>query len=142
RYHVAEFLVYVGQVLNKQQAFIIYCGAGKPAAVPREWAALEEHGAAMNEAAGMVVSAHPRRYVFSATAKRNLFEEFKSLGGQGIEVHSGKCNKNDRLNYALLGQHYGLLVSAGSEFHRLNDYSGGILGACPELPDICRPVWE
>ena len=24
------------------------------------------------------------RYGFSATAKRNLFEEFKALGGQGI----------------------------------------------------------
>ncbi|MGN6982918.1 phosphatase, partial [Neisseria sp. P0009.S007] len=30
----------------------------------------------------------------------------------------------------------------GSDFHRPNDFSGGILGACPDLPEQCRPVWE
>ena len=37
---------------------------------------------------------------------------------------------------------HGLLASAGSDFHRPHDYSGGVLGACPELPGICQPVWE
>ncbi|MBH5951118.1 phosphatase, partial [Neisseria meningitidis] len=92
-------------------------------------------------AGGMAVIAHPMRYDLSATAKRNLFEEFKNLGGAGIEVHSGNCCKNDRLNYALLAERFGMLASAGSDFHRLNDFSGGILGACPELPENCRPVW-
>ncbi|MDN8991456.1 hypothetical protein Q0P26_13960, partial [Staphylococcus aureus] len=65
-----------------------------------------------------------------------------NLGGVGIEVHSGNCCKNDRLNYALLAERFGMLASAGSDFHRLNDFSGGILGACPELPENCKPVWE
>ncbi|WP_416192007.1 PHP domain-containing protein [Neisseria sp. CCUG12390] len=141
RTHVAEFLINQGHVRNKQQAFTKYLGDGKPCSVRHDWADLGECVAALNGAGGMAVIAHPMRYDLSATAKRNLFEEFKSLGGAGIEVHSGNCSKNDRLNYALLAERYGLLASAGSDFHRLNDFSGGILGACPELPENCRPVW-
>lgn len=142
RTHMAEFLINAGHVRNKQQAFTKYLGDGKPASVPHEWAGLAEAVAAVNGAGGLAVIAHPMRYGFSATAKRNLFEEFKAAGGAAIEVHSGNCGKNDRLNYALLAERYGLLSSAGSDFHRQGDYSGGILGACPELPGNCKPVWD
>ncbi|MDO4907964.1 PHP domain-containing protein [Neisseria sp.] len=142
RTHVAEFLINAGHVRNKQQAFTKYLGDGKPASVPHEWAGLAEAVAAVNGAGGLAVIAHPMRYGFSATAKRNLFEEFKAAGGAAIEVHSGNCGKNDRLNYSLSAERYGLLASAGSDFHRQGDYSGGILGACPELPANCKPVWD
>ncbi|MCQ9326284.1 PHP domain-containing protein [Neisseria dentiae] len=142
RTHVAEFLINAGHVRNKQQAFTKYLGDGKPVSVPHEWADLAAAVAAIRGAGGLAVIAHPMRYGFSATAKRNLFEEFKAAGGAAIEVHSGNCDKNDRLNYALLAERYGLLASAGSDFHRQGDYSGGILGACPELPGNCKPVWD
>lgn len=141
RTHLADFLIARGHVKNKQQAFTKYLGEGKPASVKHEWAGLEESVSAILGAGGLAVIAHPMRYGFSATAKRNLFETFKALGGQAIEIHSGSCDKNDRLNYALLAQRYGLLSSTGSDFHRAGDFSGGILGVCPELPEICRPVW-
>lgn len=141
RTHIAEFLIKQGHVKNKQQAFTKYLGDGKSCAVRHEWATLEDCVSAIKGAGGMAVIAHPMRYDLSATAKRNLFEEFKALGGDGIEVHSGNCCKNDRLNYAALAERYGMLASAGSDFHRPNDFSGGILGACPELPDNCKPVW-
>lgn len=142
RTHIAEFLANSGYVRNKQQAFTKYLGDGKPADVAHQWADLAECVDAVNSAGGLAVIAHPMRYGFSATAKRNLFEEFKALGGAGIEVHSGNCSKNDRLNYALLAERYGLLASAGSDFHREGGYSGGTLGACPELPANCKPVWD
>ena len=141
RTHLAEFLIQNGHVRNKQQAFTKYLGDGKPAAVAHEWATLAEAVAAITGAGGLAIIAHPMRYGFSATAKRNLFEEFKALGGQGIEVHSGNCDKNDRLNYALLAERFGLMAGCGSDFHRLGDYSGGVLGICPELPPNCKPVW-
>ncbi|STZ76915.1 PHP domain-containing protein [Bergeriella denitrificans] len=141
RTHVAEFLINGGHVRNKQQAFTKYLGDGKSCAVRHEWADLAECVAAITGAGGAAVIAHPMRYGLSATAKRNLFEAFKAAGGEAVEVHSGSCNANDRMNYALLAERYGLLASAGSDFHRPNDFSGGILGACPELPPQCRPVW-
>lgn len=141
RTHLAEFLMNAGHVRSKQQAFTKYLGDGKPAAVPHQWAELADCIDAVNGAGGLAVIAHPMRYGFSATAKRNLFEEFKALGGAGIEVHSGRCDHNDRLNYALLVQRYDLLASVGSDFHRSGDYGGGVIGACPELPEMCHPVW-
>lgn len=141
RTHIAEFLINAGHVRNKQQAFTKYLGDGKSCAVRHQWAELADCVAAITGAGGIAVIAHPMRYGLSATAKRNLFEEFKALGGTAIEVHSGNCDKNDRLNYALLAERYGFLASVGSDFHRLNDFSGGILGACPELLANCLPVW-
>lgn len=142
RTHIAEFLIREGHVKNKQQAFTKYLGDGKSCSIRHEWATLEDCVAAITGAGGMAIIAHPMRYELSATAKRNLFQEFKNLGGAGIEVHSGNCCKNDRLNYALLADLFDFLASAGSDFHRPNDFSGGILGACPDLPEQCRPVWE
>lgn len=142
RTHIAEFLIREGHVKNKQQAFTKYLGDGKSCSVRHEWATLEDCVAAITGAGGMAIIAHPMRYELSATAKRNLFQEFKNLGGAGIEVHSGNCCKNDRLNYALLADLFDFLASAGSDFHRPNDFSGGILGACPDLPEQCRPVWK
>ncbi len=141
RTHIAEYLINSGHVRNKQQAFTKYLGDGKPASVKHEWATLEDCVAAIKGAGGLAVIAHPMRYGFSATAKRNLFEAFKALGGDAIEIHSGSCDKNDRLNYALLAERFGLMASCGSDFHRQGDYSGGVLGVCPELPP-CQPVWE
>ena len=141
RTHLAEYLISGGHVRNKAQAFSKYLGEGKCASVAHQWASLPEAVAAIRAAGGHAVVAHPIRYDFSATAKRNLFDEFKALGGAAIEVHSGNTGLNDRLNYALLAERHGLLSSAGSDFHRIGDYGGGILGACPPLPPLCKPVW-
>ncbi|MDK4528683.1 PHP domain-containing protein [Kingella kingae] len=141
RTHMADWLVQQGLVRNKQAAFTKYLGDGKCGFVRHQWADLAETVQAINQAGGLAVIAHPMRYDMSATARRQLFEEFKQLGGVGIEVHSGSCSLGDRLNYAMLAERYGLLSSVGSDFHRANDYSGGTLGACPELPPICDAIW-
>lgn len=142
RTHVADFLVTNGYVRTKQQAFTKYLGEGKPAYVPHQWITLAEAVVAINHAGGIAVIAHPMRYKFSATRKRRLIEDFKSVGGRAIEVHSGSCTPNDCYQYSLLAQRYNLLASCGSDFHRLHDYSGGVLGKCPKLPDFCHPVWN
>lgn len=142
RTHLAQWLLAHGHVRNRQQAFTKYLGDGKRAAVAHEWATLEAAVSAVTAASGIAVIAHPMRYALSATAKRRLIEAFISHGGRAIEVHSGACSANDRLNCAHLAERYGLLASCGSDFHRSGDYGGGILGTCPKLPPNCRPVWE
>ena len=142
RTHVAEFLINQGVVKNKQQAFTRYLADGKSCAVKHQWADLDECVSAITGAGGIAVVAHPMRYGLSATARRNLFSEFKALGGTAIEVVSGNCSRNDSLNYALMAERFGFAASAGSDFHRLHDFSGGTLGACPELPPNCKPIWE
>lgn len=141
RTHLAQWLINKGHVRNKQQAFTRYLGDGKRAAVPHQWADLEETVRTITAAGGIAVIAHPMRYGLSATAKRRLFDEFAAYGGQAVEVCSGTCSPNDAHNYALLAERHGLYASCGSDFHRLGDYGGGTLGKCPPLPPNCRPVW-
>lgn len=142
RTHLAQFLVDKGYVRHKAAAFKRYLGDGKCASVRHEWADLGDTVRAIRAADGIAVIAHPMRYGLSATAKRNLFTEFKELGGQAIEVHSGRASLNDRLNYASLAEQFQLLASVGSDFHRDGDFGGGRLGCCPALPAICQPVWH
>lgn len=142
RTHLADFLVQQGHAASKQQAFTRYIGEGKPGYVRHQWAELEEAVSTVKAAGGLTVIAHPMRYQLSATAKRRLCETFVALGGNGIEVHSGRSDANDRANYTLLANRFGLLASCGSDFHRPHDYSGGTLGACPELPTNCTPIWQ
>ncbi|MCO6504951.1 MAG: PHP domain-containing protein [Snodgrassella sp.] len=141
RTHIADYLVNSGHVRKKADAFRKYLGDGKSCSVKHQWAGLSETVAAIHHAGGIAVIAHPMRYDLSATARRNLFSDFKECGGEAIEVHSGRTNLNDRLNYALLAQQFGFLASSGSDFHREGDYGGGQLGCCPQLPPICKPVW-
>lgn len=142
RTHLAEFLYQQGHVRTKQQAFSKYLGEGKTAAVPHEWASLSEAVGTIIDAGGIAVIAHPMRYDFSATARRQLLEDFVQLGGHAIEVHSGSCTPAHRHSYAQLAARFGLHASLGSDFHRTNDYSGGTLGACPPLPEGVLPVWH
>ncbi|PIT08823.1 phosphatase [Snodgrassella alvi] len=141
RTHIADFLVNTGHVNKKADAFRKYLGDGKSCSVKHQWAELTEVVAAIRHAGGIAVIAHPMRYDLSATARRNLFSDFKACGGTAIEVHSGRSSLNDRLNYALLAQQFGFLASCGSDFHRDGDFGGGLIGCCPPLPPICQPVW-
>ncbi|WP_239326514.1 PHP domain-containing protein [Snodgrassella gandavensis] len=142
RTHIADFLVNTGHVSKKADAFRKYLGDGKSCSIKHQWAELTEVVAAIRHAGGIAVIAHPMRYELSATARRNLFSDFKACGGAAIEVHSGRSSLNDRLNYALLAQQFGFLASCGSDFHRDGDFGGGLIGSCPLLPPICQPVWS
>lgn len=141
RTHLADFLVENGWARNKQQAFKKFLGEGKAAYVAHEWANLADAIQAIIAANGLAVIAHPMRYQLSATARRNLFSEFKTLGGIGMEVHSGHSSWGDCLNYTQLANQFGLLASCGSDFHRLNDFSGGMVGKCPSLPENVQVIW-
>lgn len=140
RSHLARFLVQQGHVKNLQQAFKKYLGDGKPAYVKHEWASLEDALAWITAAGGVAVIAHPARYDMSATKMREFITEFKAAGGVGIEVASSSHTLSERLNYAMLAERFELYASAGSDYHALHE--GGQLGVPPELPPICKPIWE
>ena len=140
RAHLARYLVQAGHVKNMQQAFKKYLGDGKPAYVKHEWASLEDALAWITAAGGVAVIAHPARYDMSATKMREFITEFKAAGGVGIEVASSSHTLSERLNYAMLAESFELYASAGSDYHALHE--GGQLGVPPELPPICKPIWE
>src|SRR5690606_8051125 len=86
RTHFARYLVDQGYSPSLQAVFSKYLGDGCPAHVPMQWASLEQAVTWIRGAGGRAVIAHPGRYNYSPAQFDALFETFRELGGEGIEV--------------------------------------------------------
>jgi predicted metal-dependent phosphoesterase TrpH len=141
RPHFASYLVEKGYVKDSRQAFKKYLGDGKPGDVKTQWRPIEEVVSWIEQAKGVAVLAHPLKYGMTRTRLNALVEEFISAGGRAIEVISGKQMPEQTRELSLLAKHYGLLASAGSDFHRPGQ-SWADLGVVEPLPETCKPVWS
>jgi predicted metal-dependent phosphoesterase TrpH len=141
RTHFARFLVDAGHAKDLRQVFKKFLVRGRPGYVPGQWAELTQAVGWIHAAGGQAVIAHPARYTLSATRLRNLLDEFKTCGGDGIEVVSGSHSRDDYFRLAHLATQFGLLASAGSDYHG-PEQPWIELGRLPALPDGCRPIWQ
>jgi predicted metal-dependent phosphoesterase TrpH len=141
RTHFARMLVERGVVEDERNVFKHYLVKGKPGYVAGKWASLEAALGWIQAAGGEAVIAHPARYKMTRSKLRRLFAEFQELGGEAVEVISGSHSHDDAVAMAKHAGDFGLLASAGSDFH--NPETPWIaLGRLPMLPAGCRPVWE
>ena len=140
RTHFARFLVAAGHAPDMRGVFKKFLVHGKPGHVPGQWAALDEAIGWIRAAGGQAVLAHPARYKLTATRLKKLLGEFRAAGGAGIEVVCGSHSRDDVLRFAHLAQTFGLLASAGSDYHGPQDYYMD-LGPLPPLPEGCTPLW-
>lgn len=141
RSHFADFLLAQGYVSTQQEAFDKYLSKGKPAFVPTQWAALEEVVAWIKAAGGVAVIAHPLRYNMSAKWMNAALAAFKHVGGQAVEVVTGRASVDDiqrSLQFAIKHQ---LHASMGSDFHSPEN-QWVELGRLAALPAKALPVWE
>ena len=141
RTHFARFLVEEGVVKDVKTVFKKYLVKGKPGYVSHDWASLADAVNWIHAAGGQAVIAHPARYNFGREKLRLLLTEFKDLGGEGIEVVTGSHTADQVPVIADLAVEYGLLASAGSDFHAPGE-GGRELGRLMNLPDRCAPVWS
>ncbi len=141
RPHFAQYLVEQGRVADIDGAFKRYLGTGKPGDVKQSWPVMEEAIGWIRAAGGLAVLAHPDKYKVTRTRLRAMVEEFRDVGGEGIEVVSGNQNTNVTRDMQQLATRYGLLASCGSDFH-FPGQSWQDLGVMPPLPENCTPVWE
>lgn len=141
RTHFARYLVESKVCSDTQEVFRKYLVEGKPGYVPHRWATLRNAVGWITQAGGLAVIAHPARYKFTANEEYALFSEFKSLGGEGVEVVTGSHSGADALRYTETALEYGLLASRGSDFHSPTE-SHMDLGNLPPLPAQLTPVWE
>lgn len=140
RAHFARFLVSTGLMPNVQTVFNHYLVRGKPGFVEHEWASLEEAVGWIRGAGGVAVVAHPARCRLSQAGLTALFERFKELGGEAIEVVSGAHDEEGIRRFARVARHYGFLASRASDFHGELE-SPVDLGRAPPLPPDLTPVW-
>lgn len=141
RTHFALFLVEIGRARDLRSVFKQFLVSGKPGHVAGDWASLEQALGWIRGAGGQGVLAHPARYSLTRSKRHRLIGEFKELGGVALEVVSGSHNLDDCLNMAHDARSFGLLASAGSDYH--GPESPWLeLGRLPSLPLQCQPIWR
>lgn len=140
RTHFAHFLVETGRAKSLRDVFKKFLVQGKPGHVPGQWAGLEEGLSWIQGAGGHAVIAHPARYRMTGNKLRTLITEFKGFGGEGIEVISGSHSRDESMLMARYAKQFELAASSGSDYHGPEN-PWIELGALPELPDGCEPVW-
>jgi len=141
RAHFARFLVEKGYAKDFKSVFKKYLVKGKPGYAPHQWAALSDAVGWIRASGGRAVIAHPARYKLGKGALDELLLEFRSLGGEGIEVITASHTPEQALLFARHSQRMGLLASCGSDYHGPGE-SYFDLGRLPQLPEGCKPVWH
>ena len=140
RIHFAQFLVAQGYAKNIGAVFKKFLTPGKPGYVEHEWISLEESIQLINDAGGDAIIAHPGRYDMGGKLYPKLFQEFKDLGGAGVEVMSGSQDPSQTNYFLKLANNFDLLSSCGSDFHG-KGISHRALGNIRELPNEAIPIW-
>jgi predicted metal-dependent phosphoesterase TrpH len=141
RSHFARYLVEQGHAKDTREVFKRYLTAGKPGYVSHAWASLPQAVQWIHAAGGQAVLAHPGRYAVTATGMRRLLEQFRDTGGDAIEVVTSSHTAAQYEEYAGYARVFGLLSSAGSDYHGPGE-STLDLGALPPLPAGSTPVWS
>ena len=141
RTHFARYIVEINRCDDVKEVFTKYLVAGKPGYVPMQWASLEEAVGWIHAAGGVAVIAHPGRYKLGEAELRELFAQFKAMGGEAIEVVTGSHSNDQFRRFASYAKESGFLASRGSDFHGPQE-SRFDLGTLPPLPDSVVPVWH
>jgi predicted metal-dependent phosphoesterase TrpH len=141
RAHFARYLVEAGHAADTNAVFRKYLTPGKPGYVPHQWPMLAQALDWIHGAGGIAVIAHPGRYALDGAQCNRLLGEFVALGGRAVEVVTGSHAPDDFVTWARHARRFGLLASAGSDFHGPGEGHRD-LGNVPALPAGCEPVWS
>lgn len=139
RPHFAEFLLRQGYVKDRAEAFRKWLGAGKLGDVKQHWPALADAVGTLRAAGAWISLAHPYQYDFTRTKRRKLVADFIAAGGHAIEVVNGPQPAEQVGVLSILAREFGLMVTAGSDFHGPSDWSE--LGLYRAVPDDLLPLW-
>lgn len=139
RPHFADFLVQAGYAVDRAEAFRKWLGSGKLGDVKQHWPALDKAVGTLAEAGAWISLAHPWHYAFTRSKRRRLVTDFRAAGGHALEVVNGLQPAEQVGGLAILAREFGLMASAGSDFHAPGDWSE--LGMYRPLPDDLTPLW-
>lgn len=141
RPQIADALVALGKVSDRQRAFKQYLGNGKSASVAISWPSIAEVVSAINSSGGDAVLAHPLHYRLTASKLYALLHAMLECGAAGFELIGSGQNVEQRRQLAKLARKLDARCSMGSDFHS-DDAPWQALGKLPDMPEGCKPVWE
>ena len=139
RPHFADFLVRSGYVKDRAEAFRKWLGAGKLGDVKQHWPTLADTVATLRASDAWVSLAHPSHYDFTRSKRRKLVADFLAAGGHAIEVVNGMQPADQVGTLSILAREFGLLVTAGSDFHGPGAWSE--IGIYRPVPEDLPPLW-
>ncbi|MGY0399300.1 MAG: PHP domain-containing protein [Ostreibacterium sp.] len=141
RPHIAQVMIDKGYEQSMGKVFKKYLGAGKIGDVKNNWASLPEVVKAIRDSDGIAVIAHPNKYKMTRSKLLCMIAHFIEVGGQGIEVISGKQHPDITEKLAKIAVDKGLYASIGSDFHRHLPQTAN-LGKLALLPKKVTPIWQ
>jgi 3',5'-nucleoside bisphosphate phosphatase len=127
RVHIARALVAGGSVTTIEQAFGELIGRDGPFYVHKDTLAPSDALAAIHDAGGVAVLAHPG--VSGEAALLPLIDS----GLDGIEAYHAEHTPSQRQHFVSVAARHGLIVTGGSDFHGPGMRSAALgAGGCPD----------
>jgi len=83
---------------------------------------------AIKKASGYVVLAHPLAYGFDKQKIIEIIDVLSNYGIDGIEVYQSDCSKVNSQFLIESSKNYNMLCSVGSDFHRIKNSDGRMIG--------------
>ena len=117
RTHVSNFLIREGHSKNNQKAFKVFLGKRGKVYSPANCCNLNASVSAILESGGIAVIAHPSRYSISSKKLNTLIEDFRNVGGEGLEISYPNIDQTIRKNLKIIAEKNDLYCSGGSDFH-------------------------
>jgi hypothetical protein len=118
RVHLAEALRRKGYAKNRHEAFEKYVGQGAAAYVEKERLSPGRAIAAITDAGGMALLAHPVQLRCENRAQlERALRELMDAGLGGIEAYHSDHTPRQTRQCLDLAKQYGLVVSGGSDYH-------------------------
>ena len=118
RPHIAQLMVNKGVVSSIDEAFDQFLGADKPAYVDKYRVKCSHAIAAILEAGGIPVLAHPGLLEYESNQQLDeLIGLVKQMGIQGIEVYYPEHTADQTVLFKELAQRHDLLMTGGTDFH-------------------------
>ncbi|MGC8485005.1 MAG: PHP domain-containing protein [Candidatus Baltobacteraceae bacterium] len=122
RPHVARALVANGISSDIEAAFRGLLRRGRPGFVPSTFVTPQRASAAIRAAGGIAVLAHPGRVADAA-----IVDELCGAGEfDGLEIYYPLHDADDIARFERKASEYGLLATAGADFHDIRYHKGGV----------------
>lgn len=117
RPHIADLLVHLGVVANRDQAFADYLSDGGPAFIDRYATELVQMIGLVHGAGGVAVVAHPWGRSSSGVLDEAAFGLLKEAGLAGIEVNHRDHNAHARTGLRRIADRLDLITTGSSDYH-------------------------
>lgn len=120
RPHIALALMDHGWAVNVKDAFARLIGHGQPAYAPRYRPSQADAIAAIHDAGGIAIMAHPHHWAQDSNTLRTGLRHLKDLDLDGIEAIYQANPPDVTIDHLRAARELDLLVTAGSDFHGAN----------------------